>query len=44
MPPLVSARSRFMVAPALAYARIIRDGSGTRASGVATIELTMSPR
>ena len=26
------------------YARIMRDGSGTRASGVATREFTMSPR
>jgi hypothetical protein len=44
MPAPVSARSRFMAAPALAYARIKRDGSGTRASGVAISEFTMSPR
>ncbi len=40
----VSARTRFIAAPALAYARIIRVGSGTRAAGSATSELTMSPR
>ena len=40
----VSARTRFIAAPAFAYARTIRVGSGTRAAGWATSEFTMSPR
>jgi hypothetical protein len=44
MPAPVSARTRFIAAPAFAYARIMRPGSGTRSSGLATSELMMSPR
>jgi hypothetical protein len=34
----------FIAAAALAYARTMRCGSWTRASGVASSEFTMSPR
>ena len=34
----------FIAAAELAYARIIRCGSATRASGVGSSELIMSPR
>ena len=44
MPVAVSARTRFIAAPALAYARTMRDGSGTRAAASGVSELTMSPR
>ena len=44
MPVLVMARSRFIAADEFAYARTIREASATRACGLRSSELMMSPR
>ena len=44
VPEDVSARTRFIAADEFAYARTMRDGSCSRASGVASMPLTRSPR